>query len=127
MNLLNLIEFLISSPDITVTNLAQVQDYELQQQLLLKGSAHPLISRGLATASGSRLQAGVGGASGTKAPPTAPARLGLASTSQSTRVSTPTGTRLYVSRFSKIRFFDFINPKSKNILLYITVDLEILV
>ena len=85
-----------STPRLILCHVVQVQDYELQQQSLLKSSFHPL-SWGLATASGSRLQAAVGGASSTKAPPTAPAKLALASTSQS-RISTPTGARLHVSK-----------------------------
>ena len=85
--------------------IAQVQDYEFQQQSLLKSSLNPL-SRGLATASGSRLQAAVGGVSSTKAPPTAPARFGLASTSQS-RTVTPTGARLQVNKNYVIKYYSF--------------------
>ena len=83
----------------------QVQDFELQQETILKSSLHPL-SRGLATSSGSRLAS--------PAPPTAPARLGLSSTSQS-RMTTPTptlttpGSRLNVSRtLSIVHVIDFI-------------------
>ena len=83
-----------SLPIVTVMLLSapsspQVQEYEHQQQTVLKSSFHPLV-RSAATSSGSRL--------GSQAPPTAPARLGLSSTGQSrTSTPTPAGARLHVS------------------------------